>query len=222
MPEAYGLLMLGALMSTIGLGLWWRDAWWKQPSVWLATGAIGGLFAVLDIWAVSRGWWSFNPQFVMPWKGLGLPAEEWAFFAIIPLICLVIWRHLQRPGDQPLPLWLAWIPALTVIVGFIWTRPYSQTAAALVAAGTLLVHLSRHHLGHRAWWRYQLILLACFIVFDTILTTLTVVHYNPLAVSGLRTGTIPLEDWLYNYAFVSLVVVAYERILNRPSTASRT
>lgn len=53
----------------------------------------------------------------------------------------------------------------------------------------------------------------CYIpfgIFNGILTGIPVVEYNPQAILGWRLGTIPAEDFIYNFSYLGFVVLAYK------------
>jgi lycopene cyclase domain-containing protein len=50
-----------------------------------------------------------------------------------------------------------------------------------------------------------------FLLVNSALTALPVVEYDPKAIFGLRVVTIPIEDFFYNYAMLSLYLLFYRR-----------
>lgn len=59
---------------------------------------IGLLFTLLDILAVSRGWWSFNLAKTFGVMIANQPLEEVAFFLIAPFFYLALWQAVQPRG----------------------------------------------------------------------------------------------------------------------------
>jgi len=53
------------------------------------------IFIVWDIFVTARGHWSFNPQYTIGFKILGLPIEEILFFIIIPFCGLFTWESVK-------------------------------------------------------------------------------------------------------------------------------
>jgi lycopene cyclase domain-containing protein len=53
------------------------------------------LFIFWDVFAVLRGHWSFNENFITGIKIFGLPAEEILFFIIIPFCALFTWEVVK-------------------------------------------------------------------------------------------------------------------------------
>lgn len=57
------------------------------------------LFVTIDIIAVKRDLWTFNPDYVVGWYLMGLPIEEISFFAVVPFACIFTWetvKYFQR------------------------------------------------------------------------------------------------------------------------------
>jgi lycopene cyclase domain-containing protein len=50
------------------------------------------------------------------------------------------------------------------------------------------------------------------MIFNSVLTALPVVEYNSVAIWGVRFGTIPVEDFFYNYSMLSFYLLFYRMI----------
>ncbi len=53
------------------------------------------LFFIWDVVVTARGHWSFNPQYTIGFKILGLPIEEILFFLVIPFCGLFTWESIK-------------------------------------------------------------------------------------------------------------------------------
>lgn len=53
------------------------------------------LFILWDIFATTRGHWSFNPLYTVGFKIFGLPIEEILFFIVIPFCALFTWECVK-------------------------------------------------------------------------------------------------------------------------------
>jgi lycopene cyclase domain-containing protein len=69
--------------------------------------------------------------------------------------------------------------------------------------------LDRPLLESKQYWIWLAICYVPFLIINTVLTALPVVEYNSKAIWGLRVGTIPLEDFFYNYAMLSFYLLVY-------------
>ena len=69
-----------------------------------------------------------------------------------------------------------------------------------------------HDVGDAAdstfWW-YIAITYVPFLISNGVLTAVPVVTYRPEAVTGLRVGSIPVEDFLYSFTMLTLEWAAY-------------
>jgi lycopene cyclase domain-containing protein len=53
------------------------------------------LFILWDIYAVSKGHWSFNPDYISGVRLFNLPVEEILFFTVIPFCALFSWEVVK-------------------------------------------------------------------------------------------------------------------------------
>ncbi|MCC7289427.1 hypothetical protein IT414_03495 [bacterium] len=65
--------------------------------------------------------------------------------------------------------------------------------------------------------RIWLLLIGLTLLFNSILTGLPIVVYNANNISGLRVGTIPIEDFSYTIAVLWLMPRLYQRFNKKPS-----
>ncbi|MCB0430163.1 MAG: lycopene cyclase domain-containing protein [Flavobacteriales bacterium] len=192
----------------------------KALGVALMAGAL--VFIPWDVWFTRQGYWSFNPSYVIGVNLFGLPVEEWLFFLAIPYCMIFVWEVLHH--YFPTPVSLATERLITIMLLFIsaifclmnTAHPYS----CVVAAG-LFVSI----IGFRKWagsaamagvyFLYPFHLIGFWTV-NGVLTSLPVVIYHPDAITGIRLGTIPVEDHLYSLLILMVCVGTYIR-LRRPS-----
>jgi lycopene cyclase domain-containing protein len=100
---------------------------------------------------------------------------------------------------------------LLLLIGvgvFVFGGIYSQVASLLALLSSLL--LVRAPWSTTFWAMYLLHLVPFFIV-NGVLTALPVVEYAPFGITGVRLGTIPVEDTLYSFVLLILNVYFYEK-----------
>lgn len=222
----YLILDAGAVGVAVGLALWRRLSWLQHlQQAALAVSLVGFVFLVWDMAVTHLGHWSFNADYILDWYVGNLPLEEVSFFVAIPLVCLTVWQILERRPARNSPSWpgLLMIPvvgALMLVTTFS-NRGYSLAAggAAIVVNGWLYVR--RATLPCQTWLTYQLVMLVIFYIANSVLTGLPVVEYNPQTFSGIRIGSIPLEDFFYNFALTNAVILAYLQLEYRAKAAAR-
>ena len=57
--------------------------------------AVSVPFWIWDVAATSRGHWSFNENFILGIRFLGLPIEEWLFFTIVAFVSVFVWESVR-------------------------------------------------------------------------------------------------------------------------------
>ena len=146
---------------------------------------------------------------------LNVPLEEVLFFITVPYSCLFIYEVvLYATKDRRLKIPNA---AVVVSIGLLLAASiafYHQgyTAKSLASCGLFLAAallLDRPLLESRQYWVWLAICYLPFFIMNSILTALPVVEYNSRAIWGPRVGTIPVEDFFYNYAMLSFYFMFY-------------
>jgi lycopene cyclase domain-containing protein len=175
-------------------------------------------FILWDIWATSQGHWGFNSDYLLGPKLFGIPMEEWLFFITVPFAMIYVWGVVKKfINDKPSAL--AW-PFLGLgIVGGLsvwmlfnhWENGYTRTVALVSLLTVVLLLVSRITYTAR-FWTFQVILLALFLIFNTILTSIPIVTYGTDAIIGFKMGTIPIEDFLFSFALVNLFLLVFHTV----------
>lgn len=221
-------LNIFTLMGPLALSFDRKVAYWRTwKALFPAIAITGALFLIWDIWFTAQGVWGFNPEYLTGLELFGLPLGEWLFFLTVPYACVFIYACVKAyfPSD-PLgkiaPTILKGLMVLLPILGLIF---YDQiyTLVTFVGAGILLAInlyvIKPNYLGH--FLLGYLIALVPFALVNGVLTALPVVWYNDLENFGLRLGTIPVEDSMYNLWLVLMNINLYEWLLSRQQKALR-
>jgi len=190
----------------------------KWPAVFISIIPTAVVFIVWDMIAVSRGHWGFNPEHVYGIRVLGLPIEEMLFFICIPFSCVFILEcvsYFIRPRRLNIPrfVFIAISAAAVLTAILVWPREY--TAVVFVSAGiffSLGGTLFYRTLTDANYWISMLIVIIPFVIVNGVLTSLPVISYNPEHISGIRLGTIPVEDAVYNLVLIGSVLASYRFI----------
>ncbi|MBN2013178.1 lycopene cyclase domain-containing protein [candidate division KSB1 bacterium] len=193
---------------------------WKQ-----ALYAIAGPLAVFIMWdiLIAGRHWSFNPNYTLSVRLIGLPVGEWIFFITVPFACIFVWEviNLYLPDQRVLRSErIYFIFIITGIIAVLMLAISSMEYAALVLVAITLCGvldiLSGIKLLRR---RNTYVLMIAIITFTTIfngyLTARPVILYNAAYLTGIHLGTIPLEDFGYGLALVMSCVILYETIKRR-------
>jgi lycopene cyclase domain-containing protein len=188
----------------------------KWPAVFCSVFFVGSFYVLWDALASRRGDWWFNPQHVSGFKLFTLPFEEILFFIVAPFSCLFVYEVISffHP-DKHIKVKKFRINALLLAsLGLAFLCSFRHYTALSFFSLSVFLFIARKHffavLESENFWIYMMICYAPFAVFNGILTSLPVVQYNPLAIIGWRLGTIPIEDFIYNFSYLGFVFLAYK------------
>ena len=197
----------------------------KWPRVLSSILIVGSVYVFWDVWATLLGHWGFNPVHVSGVKIFGLPFEEVLFFGTAPFSCLFIYEVVSYfHRDKILRLngmLLYGVVGLALALGSLAIEK-SYTALSFFMFALFLfvaVKFFRPIVGTQNFWIYLGICYIPFTIFNGILTSLPVVTYDPAAITGLRAGTIPVEDFFYNFSLLGFTLLFY-KLFDLPRTRS--
>ncbi|MCU0640811.1 MAG: lycopene cyclase domain-containing protein [Candidatus Margulisbacteria bacterium] len=189
---------------------------WRPLLISILT--VGLLFIIWDVLVTGLGHWAFNPRYVTGAKLLGLPIEEWLFFVTVPYSCLFLYEQMLtylRDGEIAVNRRLFYWAALACLTGALLASDKGYTVLVLLATGAWCLSVPVYHqplVSSRLYWAWIGIGMVLFFIFNAVLTALPVVTYGPNAILNLRVGTIPLEDFLYNFTLLTLYAAVYRRV----------
>lgn len=211
----YGGLVVGTFCAGLGM-LQVQRKIHKAPRMLLAIGIVAVPFVLWDAWAVSAGHWDFNTRFVTGLFIGNLAFEEIAFFIAIPFAMLAIYEWLPKRTDrgETSRFGISVIVLLSVLFLFansVWTYTFVVALSSLLA---LIASWLSTEIFTRHFWTLHIVGLALFLVFNMILTSVPIIEYGAENIIGIRIGTIPLEDVLYNFALLSFSVTSYNRLIS--------
>ncbi len=173
------------------------------------------LFVIVDE-VVTNMFWSFNQMYIIGFTIGKVPIEEILFFITVPFACLLLWVNWMKQSKGSklhihVPLILGSLSGVVSIVSLLLGLYYT---ASVLFAFTCCIGLDAQ-LKTDLFRRFEFLSFLCFVnvltaVFNLYLTSRPVVMYNSLWKSNLNLLTIPLEDFVYGIALISLVVIIYE------------
>ena len=177
---------------------------------------VGSLFVFWDMFATYRGHWSFNPNYVLGIKILGLPVEEILFFITVPFSCIFAYEGIKYFLDESkLFKEMKW-PPIIFGIGFILFALLpiggEYTSLALASVGLTLIFISFFMLelfSSKLFWIYTSFSLVVFLIFNYLLTSIPIVEYSPSAITNFRVITIPIEDFMFNFSMLTLYLAIY-------------
>ena len=176
---------------------------------------ISSLFILWDMLAAARGDWAFNDKYVGQLRILHLPIEELLFFITVPYSCLFLYETFRTYfSDKKVfyhPLLYTILSILCFVVALFFINR-SYTAAVFIMTAALFISARfcfKSVFGSSLYWLYIIVCTTLFAVFNHVLTSLPVVTYSPQAIIGIRAGTIPIEDFFYNFSLLSFYLIIY-------------
>lgn len=213
----YTLIALGVLAGPLALSFEETVHFWTHwPAVGLALGLTGLLYLFWDSLVVRRGDWAFNPVFTGNLRIFHLPLGEILFFVCVPYACLFLFE-VVRAYFAPVELWV--VGPTTLFAGALvfavacWV--FRHLAYTLLAMASVVIFLSTLALtrpalaGRSEFWIWFGLCFGAFLVVNGLYTALPTIRYNPKAIWGIKVGTIPLEDFFYNFSYLGLTLCFY-------------
>ena len=170
-------------------------------------------FILEDIYATDQGHWSFSDRFTSSIRLAGMPTEEILFFIAVPLVMLCIWQLVKARSKEKQVVHDRLYAAPLIVFGlflFLSGGAYSRIIGPVfIVSVMVLAAIGRFH--SKQFWVFQGFLLIAFLVGNTFLTLPPIVSYNSEAITGLRIGTIPIEDFAYNFVLINWFIIVYEK-----------
>ena len=180
-------------------------------------------FWIWDVFKTAREVWGFNPKYYTQ-LFINLPIEEWLFFITFPwasafiYLCLNAWIPKSKSLDffqKKDTLITRALILFFYAVAFIFMG-HLYTVTTFGIAGTVL--LAQYLLGEKSlrpkFYRVFLVATIPFVIINSVFTgaftAQPIVIYNPDEYIGLRFGTIPLDDFSYNFALQLSVIIIFE------------
>jgi lycopene cyclase domain-containing protein len=197
---------------------------WKTvlPSIFI----VAVIFIIWDICKTASNVWTFNPDYYV-FKILNLPIEEWFFFFTFPFAAIFIHQCLHGYFSFSRFLKYEKIFSLTIMFLLVflsciyWNRLYTLVTSLF---GTMVLLISLKNWDAHSRLNYYISFI--FISFPFILTDLIwtgyftespIVIYNTFQFSNIRLRTIPIEDFIYNYSLILLILIIDKEISKKIS-----
>jgi len=198
---------------------------WKE--LFLGILVMMAVFIPWDIIFTANGFWGFNEQYITGITLFHLPLEEWLFFICIPYACLFThYAMLELFPRLRISIRAVSVICIVIFSTLIITLWYQYDHwYTLVNFLYCLVVLGwtfnkRPDILQTFFPTYLIILIPFFIV-NGILTGTgiedQVVWYNNAENLGVRLGTIPVEDTIYNLGMLLTIYLFTEKVFQPKS-----
>ncbi len=101
---SYVAMLAFCLLGTLPLVPAFRLRVLRQPVRLLLTVALAGTpFLLWDLYATRSGHWWFDADQTLPWRPIGIPLEEIAFFVVIPIVAVLTLEATRAARRHGLP-----------------------------------------------------------------------------------------------------------------------
>lgn len=188
-------------------------------SLFIAFLATSVLFISWDVLFSYLEVWGFNSRYLIGVDLFYLPIEEWLFFVTIPYSCLFIYEVLNyyfpMTKFDRIPSWSWLVLSLCFVVLSVLNYHQLYTFFTCVVNALFafyLFYFNPNWIGK--YVRSFLVSLIGFLLVNSVLTGTgieeEVVWYSPEHFSGIRIGTIPLEDFSYCFILLGINVLFFE------------
>jgi len=188
---------------------------WKY--LFPAIGFMMLLFIPWDVAFTEIDVWHFNPNYISDISFFNLPLGEVLFFITVPYACVFVYACLNTYFPErflikkPVYIIIALIVFCILIYVLYPDKLYPAYTAlfALFALFIQLLNIKKYSfLGN--FYRAYLVCFIPMLLIDGLLTGKPIVIYNALERTSFRVGSIPWEDFLYQFVMLYMVIGCYE------------
>ena len=212
-------LLLNCVTILFPLLLSWdkKVQFYRQiKALFIAIFLVGIPFVLWDIWFTEMGVWGFTPEHLIGVNFFNLPLEEILFFVFVPYACVFIHDTINAywPIKQN-KIGIKWF-GITWVIGsmalaILFYDHYYSVLACSLSAFVGIILLRKNTVYQWGIWRTFFIVLIPFILINGALTGWytdnPVVWYNDSHNFGLRLGTIPYDDIIYNFSLIIGIIM---------------
>lgn len=221
MKTLYLWLTLGSFLIPFLFSFHPRIQFYKKwKSVFTGILVMMFIFIPWDILFTQNGFWGFNVKYLTGYYLFHLPIEEWLFFICIPYACVFTHDTLLKFFPKfVVPIrtsqWVYYV-LICILVITLWYRydrwyTFSNFIYAILILGITFNY--QKELIPRFMATYLVILIPFFLVNGVLTGSFIsepVVWYNNAQNLGIRIGTIPIEDIIYNLGMLLTVILVSE------------
>lgn len=216
----YLFLIIVTIAGPIALSFDKKVAFYKNFKQFIFSAGITSIIYIIwDIIFTSYNIWKFNESYILKYKLIHLPLEEYLFFIVVPYASLFIYEciknyfpNLKVGGTIP---WIIIVSFSILMILLNYTKWYTLITFGLLAIILLIAILLdsqlfksiKNHL-FAAW----VICLLPMSYVNGVLTGKPILIYNDAENCTVRIGTIPLEDFFYHMLYMVIMILIYEYI----------
>jgi lycopene cyclase domain-containing protein len=176
-------------------------------------------FIVWDIYFTQWGVWGFNENYISGMEISNLPIEEVSFFIIVPFACIFIYECVKayKLSDylSGISKWGMRILALLALIACVYSIDSYYTFSAVVVMAFVMIYLEleMNKIDRSDIYTGTFISFIPFLLMNGILTgAITqepIVLYNMQENTGIRLGSIPIDDFFYQSGMLISMILVY-------------
>lgn len=197
----------------------------QLKSLSLSIFIVSVIFIIWDVFFTKYGVWGFNNEYLLGLSFFKLPIEEVLFFIVVPYACVFIhdtlntyWPIREAKINKKVLIGLLVILNIWLVVVYS-NETYYTTSVTISLFVTILLLLPLKSNDLAALFRSYVIVLVPFLFVNSVLTGFftetPIVWYNDANNLGIRIGTIPLEDFIYNFSLIVPVILIRDMFLQK-------
>lgn len=197
----------------------------QLKSLSLSIFIVSVIFIIWDVFFTKYGVWGFNNEYLLGLSFFKLPIEEVLFFIVVPYACVFIhdtlntyWPIREAKSNKKVLIGLLVILNVWLVVVYS-NETYYTTSVTISLFVTILLLLPLKSNDLAALFRSYVIVLVPFLFVNSVLTGFftetPIVWYNDANNLGIRIGTIPLEDFIYNFSLIVPVILIRDMFLQK-------
>ena len=192
----------------------------KWRSFFLGVLVMMAVFIPWDIAFTRNGFWGFNDIYTTGIYLFNLPLEEWLFFICIPYACIfthyALLELFPKFAFSEKITQVIYVTLATVLIVVLWYQYDHWYTFICFIYGLLILGITYNYKKELlpSFLATYVVILIPFFIVNGILTGSfieePVVWYNNSENLGLRLGTIPIEDTIYNLGMLLTVLLVTE------------
>lgn len=182
------------------------------------------VYIIWDIIFTQQGVWKFNPEYLIGLNIVNLPIEEYGFFTVVPYACIFIYMCFKIYFPKiAIPFNFTWslITLGSILLSTIYfDKIYTFITFGLIALTLTLMRTFASSFLKNYWSHFFISWVIAIIPMayvNGVLTSKPVLIYNDLQNMGFRIGTIPFEDFFYNFLYMLWSISIFEFLLQKKS-----
>lgn len=190
---------------------------------------IAATFFVIWDYLVVNYFWFFNSKYITGFLIANLPIEEILFFISVPFACLLLWVNYEKYFSKKLitnsSFYLIVSSLFLALVFLFYEKIYTSTVLFVFLVVVILDIFLRTNLFIKKTFISFIFIVVNILtfIFNLYLTARPVVMYNEALKTNINIITVPLEDFIFGMALISLTIIIYEKlnqIGSKPSSYS--